>query len=169
MSAGHLRATRWIGRFMVALAAVAACMGLFFAVMGVLEWRRAAGSTGWPTVEGTVVESRRAATGRRGGAPAPVVRYEYEAGGSRHVGARLDFRMHWWSPEAIQAVLDANPVNARVTVHHDPDDPSVACLSPGSDAWNAAPIAMGAFAMGFCAVFVTLVRRAVRIAERIAG
>lgn len=156
------RYARRIGRAMLVLTVVMGCVGIFFLMMGVRQWVRADASLGWPTVRGTVTASRIAVarTGKGGRSERPDVTYRYTVDGTEHESSTIDFRVHSWSSPAAHETVSAFPVGSEVTVHHSPDDPDVACLVPGADAWSALPVGVGILAIGFCAIFAMLVRRA---------
>lgn len=156
------RYARRMGRLMLALTVVMGGVGLFFVAMGIRHWVRADASAGWPVVPGVITESRVVTrnTAKGGRSVRPVVTYRYEVDGVRHESSTLDFRVRGWGAPAAAETAARFPVGAAVTVRHSPDDPDVACLVPGADAWNALPVGVGIFAMAFCAIFAMLVRRA---------
>jgi len=156
------RYARRIGRLMLALTVVMGGVGVFFVAMGIRQWVRADASLSWPTVPGTVTESRVVTirTSKGGRSHQPSVAYRYEVDGQPHASDRLDFRVRGWGSPAPQDTVAAYPVGAAVDVHVSPHDPDVACLVPGADAWSALPVGVGLFAIGFCAIFAMLVRRA---------
>ena len=129
-----------------------AAFGIAFAVFGALEWDRASASVGWPTSPGTVTESRvhhttRTKRGRTSNSWSPHVQYRYAVDGRDLEAHRLSFRMGGTSQADAQAVVDRYPVGSSVTVHHSPDDPSLACLEPGADDWQWVPLAAGGVAV----------------------
>ena len=144
-----LAAGTWLIRA-IGLAAIA--FGIAFAVLGARDWDRASASVGWPTAAGTVAESRmhhRTHTnrGRTSSTWSPHVTYRYSVDGREFEAQRISFRVGGWSRSEAQAVVDAHPVGSAVTVHHAPDDPSLACLEPGPGDWQWVPLAIGAVAV----------------------
>ena len=139
----------------------AVAFGIGFAVFGALEWDRASASVGWPTAEGTVVESRvhhttRTNRGRTSNSYAPHVTYRYSVDGRELESRRIAFRVSGSSQSEAKAVVDRYPAGSAVTVHHSPDDPSLACLEPGADDWQWVPLAVGAVAVlvGMCIAWI---------------
>ena len=136
-------ALRWV-------AAVA--FGVGFAFFGALEWDQASASVGWPTAEGTVVESRvhhttRTNRGRTSSSYAPHVTYRYSVDGRELESRRIAFRVSGSSHSEAKAVADRYPAGSAVAVHHSPDDPSLACLEPGPGDWQWVPLAVGSVAV----------------------
>jgi hypothetical protein len=146
-----LRFARWI----VAVVCLGfACFGAAFIGIGIFDWTRAADSASWPTVQGTVIESRVVVTtstrkGRTQHSHSARMVYRYEVDGREYEAHRLSFRVHMGGEDAAQETVAAYPVGARVDVRHSPADPSLACLVPGTDAWQALPLGVGALAIAF--------------------
>jgi hypothetical protein len=144
-----LRFTKW---FVWVWAALFVAFGVGAALLGALEWDRAAASTGWPTVSGTVVESKviHSTTrhkGRTRESHSARVTYRYEVGGAELQGSRISFRFGSSSKSAAEATVEKYPEGSQVQVHHDPDDPSLACLEPGTGDWQWVPLAIAACAV----------------------
>lgn len=104
--------------------------------------RRAATSPGWPTTAGRVTESevirsRSFWTRYLISTYRASVAYEYSVAGTSHIGRVVEFGLGslWQSSEA-DAIVAAYPVGAKVTVHHDPERPDLACLSASNAAAN---------------------------------
>jgi hypothetical protein len=119
---------------------------------GVRNLVRAENSTGWPTAEGIVVESRVASSsGSKGGTTyRAAVRYEYTVSGVKHSGDDIGFGDYGSSnSDHAQQGVNRHPVGQRTKVHYMPEDPSVAVLEPGiqGQAW---------FMPAFGAVFLTV-------------
>lgn len=117
-------------------------MGVVLLVcFGVLALKGQA-TSGWPSVEGTIIESylektRRA--GGRAGVPSQIVwrptfKYEYEVQGNKHIGERRAIHPDedYKRQSAAQHVADQYPVGARVRVYYDPANPSEAVLEVGA-------------------------------------
>lgn len=159
--ARSLRFARWI----VAVVCLGfACFGAAFIGIGIFDWTRAADSASWPTVQGTVVESRVVVTtstrkGRTQRSHSARVVYRYAVGGRELEADRLSFRMHMGGEDAARDTVAAYPVGARVDVRHSPADPAVACLVPGTDAWQALPLGVGALAITFAGALWWFVQR----------
>ena len=58
---------------------------------------------------------------------------------------RIGFRMHGSTESEARATVGRYPEGSSVTVHYSPDDPSVACLEPGTGDLQWLPLAIGAF------------------------
>jgi hypothetical protein len=138
--------------FIRGMGIVAIAFGIGFAILGALEWDRAAASVGWPTAAGTVTESRvshstRTRRGRTSSIWSPLVSYRYSVDGREFEARRISFRIGSSSQSEAQAAVDAYPVGSAVTVRHSTDDPSLACLEPGPGDWQWVPVAIGAVAV----------------------
>lgn len=111
-------------------------LGAFGVYVGVEDILRAAATTQWPSVDGTVVRSGvaspdQASSGGTTKYRAEVI-YEYTVDGTGLTGRRIsaaDFATN--DRSMIQAILDRYPVGRIVTVHYQPDDPREAVLEPG--------------------------------------
>jgi hypothetical protein len=143
--------TRALSKWFVRIwGAAAIAFGAAFAIVGALDWDRAADSVGWPTVAGTVVSSRveHSTTHRRGRTThshSAHVSYRYAVAGRALESSRIGFRMHGSTESEARAIVERYPGGASVTVHHSPDDPTVACLEPGTGDLQWLPLAIGAF------------------------
>ena len=77
----------------------------------------------WPTVRGTIYQSRLTVC-NRSAASAPQVRYSYDVGGKSYDG-EVEFKTsHCGSESAAAAVVDAYPQTFTFDVHVNPEDPS---------------------------------------------
>ncbi|MCY1043759.1 DUF3592 domain-containing protein [Corallococcus sp. bb12-1] len=87
-------------------------------------------SRSWPTVQGTVVESRvETLRARRSVSFRPEVSYRYEVNGTPYTSDTFAFDGHASGALAeAQAVTRHYPAGAPVTLHYEPADPSVACI-----------------------------------------
>lgn len=143
------RIAKWIA---YAWSGIAIAFGIAMAIIGALEWDRAANSVGWPTVRGTVIESRvehstRTRKGRTTHTYTPRVRYRYGVDGREFEGDRVWFRSSSTSEAAAARTVATYASGSEVTVHHAPDDPGLACLEPGVGEMQWLPVAGGAAAM----------------------
>ncbi|HRE49417.1 MAG TPA: DUF3592 domain-containing protein [Aggregatilineales bacterium] len=124
----------------VGIAAVLCVVALLLAIRALRGWRLAGISRGWNTTQGTVLAAavqRSRRVGRTGGgAFYPVVAYEYNVGGKRYVGQRIDAG----SPvgignyQAVERRVAAYPIGGKVTVYYDPNDPATAVLEHSAGA-----------------------------------
>ena len=147
MGARTRAVSRWFARIW---GGAAIAFGLAFAVVGAVDWDRAADSVGWPTVTGTVVTSRveHSTNHRRGRTThshSAHVSYRYEVDGRALESGRIGFRMHGSTESEARATVGRYPEGSSVTVRYSPDDPSVACLEPGTGDLQWLPLAIGAF------------------------
>jgi hypothetical protein len=145
-SARGIRFATWFVRIW---AAMAIAFGIGFAIVGALDWDRAAASVGWPTAQGTITESRvhHTTTSKRGHVRhhhAAHVSFRYSVDGREFTASRITFRNMLSSESAARETVAAHPVGATVTVHYAPEDPGLACLEPGAGDWQWIPIAIGA-------------------------
>lgn len=150
-----------------AFAAIFVLVGGFFAVQGTLEWIRAADSTSWPTVDGTVTRSevtshRSTSKGRTRTSYGARIEFDYTVEGTTHHGTRRTYRVVASSESAAKEAVAAYPVGRTVVVSVDPSDPGRAVLEPGWDWSNAIPIGVGLFAIAFVSFVHWLVVRQLR-------
>lgn len=147
----------WIVRlWMVGVAVVIGGVAAFFIWMGAAERDRALAAQAWPTVPGTITESRvaesRGAKGRR--ESSAIVRYTYAVDGTSYEGNRLSFIV---ATDSAASRVARFRQGDRVEVHVNPNDPTTAVLEappPGWEAWI--PIAVGTFGVFFCTCFAIL-------------
>lgn len=147
----------WVVRlWMVGVAGVIGCVAAFFIWMGAAERDRAIAAQSWPTVEGTITESRvaesRGAKGRRDSTA--IIRYSYSVDGAPYEGNRLSYIV---ATESAAARAARYSPGDRVVVHVNPTDPAAAVLEtppPGWEAWI--PMAVGTFGVVFCTLFSLL-------------
>lgn len=159
------RVVKVVRAWFVVVTGIMACVAVFFVVMGALEWKRAAASPSWSTANGVITESRVVESSggrRRGRSYSAKVEYTFEVDGQELKGTRISYRLQSSGQSGASECVARYPVGASVTVHYDPADPSQAVLETGWDAWNAFPIGIGLFALGFCAVFLYLTFRITR-------
>ena len=150
---------RRINLVFTAFAAIFVLVGGFFVVQGTLEWIRAADSTSWPTVTGTVTHSevtthRSTSKGRPRTSYGARIEFDYTVEGTTYHGTRRTYRVVASSESAAKEAVAAHPVGRTVVVSVDPSDPGRAVLEPGWDWSNAIPIGVGLFAM----IFVVFIR-----------
>lgn len=110
---------------------------------GALLLRRARGSTSWPVVPATIMESRVV---QQGNARSPRLTFSYRKDAEGRVGHRL-----WVGPRSVAVtgpwadrVVARYPVGAAVYVAVDPHDAGYAVLEAGPRALHWLPVAIGA-------------------------
>jgi hypothetical protein len=165
------RALRLARIFVRVWAGLVMVFGVTFAVIGAIEWDRAAESASWPTAPGVVTESRVVRSTRRtGGRTRPSssahVEYAFDALGVHRTASRVGFRMGSSSEESAREVVARYPVGTTVTVRYSPDDPALACLEPGTGDWQWVPIAIGVGAVLFGGVVGWFVPKSARLTGR---
>lgn len=140
------KARWWLRKLTIPLSMVVLGLVIIFYGLHVLE--QAGASANWPAVSGKVLasgieetlwsESKRindrntgTRTEKRYG---PQVRYEYRAYGMLYTGQgiRIVDALHE-HPEAVQPIVARYPVDSRVRVYFNPNDPAQAVLEPGVD------------------------------------
>ena len=130
---------------------VAALAGI--GLIGLALWlrARAAQSRRWPSVEGTVLESR--VDDAHLEFMKPVLRYRYVVDGRSHVGFRVAFSGYGVSRRAMADLIRPYAVGQAVRVFYDPAHPASAVLDPhGRSDW----VYWLLFGLGFCALAVWL-------------
>lgn len=110
--------------------------GAFAVYVGIQDVLRAAGTTRWPSVDGTIVRSLVASPEQPSSSGSTKYRadvvYEYAVDGADLTGNRIttaDFATNDHS--VIQGIVDRYPVGRIVAVHYRPDDPRESVLEPG--------------------------------------
>lgn len=117
--------------------------GIFLMAWGGNELKKAYESRSWPGTPGTITSAyiqtshHRSSEGRSSTSYAPKVSYRYTVEGKTHMCDRIAFGgasggMESWA----KAVVDEYPSGKQVTVHYNPQDPSVAVLKTGFS-WGA--------------------------------
>jgi hypothetical protein len=91
-------------------------------------------SPDWPTAQGTVMSSHvETLRGKRAVSFRPEVSYRYEVNGVPYTSDTVAFDGHGSGGlESAQAVSRHYATGSKVTLHYEPDDPSVACLQCGA-------------------------------------
>ena len=126
---------------------------------GIGELLKASRSKSWPTVPGTVTESRvdRQTDSKGRIAEFPVVRYQYEVDGKPYRRGDLSrsgtVTTSWF--ESAQSVTARYVVGQPVKVYYDRQHPESAVLEPGTTAGMWAmlwPAALFWFVIGACAI-----------------
>ncbi|HKR57072.1 MAG TPA: DUF3592 domain-containing protein [Gemmatimonadales bacterium] len=108
-----------------------AAVGLYMLWRGAGDWQAGSRSSAWPTVAGTVLESR-AETPARGSTYQAHVAYSYKVSGQVYEGDRIGFGMATrGSWQSVQGIIGPYPVGAVVQVHYDPATPDESVLQPG--------------------------------------
>ena len=129
-------------------------------VIGGTSMQLGEASTNWPTVEGVIKSAQIGDTGR----PAregdsrsyhPEIRYEYLVDGETFTSERISFRLEGIQsharPEIAEIVASYRP-GSKVTVHYNPEDPSVSCLETGMNVGGLVLIGMVCMAIGLLVV-----------------
>ncbi len=165
------RALRLARIFVRVWSGLVMAVGITFAVIGAIEWDRAAESASWPTAPGVVTESRVVrSAGRAGGRirhrSSAHIEYAFDASGVHRTASRVGFRMGSTSEDSAREVVARYPVGTAVTVHYSPEDPALACLEPGTDEWQWVPIVIGAGAVLFGGVVGWFVPKSARLTGR---
>ena len=119
----------------------------------------------WPSVEGTVVESRVARSSPTSGGPRYYarVKYEYDVNGVNYAAKTISIgAMREFARESSAAkIVGKYPVGKRARVYYDPEDPSRAVLEPGasSDVITILPIGVFVVVIGLAVLVVFLLRK----------
>ncbi|RYZ36613.1 MAG: DUF3592 domain-containing protein [Myxococcaceae bacterium] len=105
-------------------------IGVALAFAGGRMIYRSTASRSWPTVQGTVVESRvETLRAKRSVSYRPEVSYRYEVNGTPYTSDTFAFDGHASGGlTEAQAVTRHYPTGAPVTLHYEPADPAVACI-----------------------------------------
>jgi hypothetical protein len=113
---------------------------------------RASASARWPTVIGTITESRLAIENDRDGDETyrADIRFAYRVGERDYQGSTV--KWGWTAIFALRsraaAVLAKYPAGMKVTVHYDPAQPRTAVLEPLSREGMGAPLVFAASFVG---------------------
>ena len=125
------RILAWVG--MVVL-----LMGLGSGAWGAWEIGSGLASAAWPGVPGRITESSVVTVpGVHAETRHAIIRYEYRVGGRSYVGKRVSFR----GGAAPERFVSKYRAGSRVTVYHEPEDPSNAALEVGMDGGDVVRIA----------------------------
>jgi len=119
--------------FLFLFALVPLVLGGYLLVRGARDIGEAMASTSWPTAQGTIVESRVVATGKRGGGTFnyyPKVIYTYTVNGKEYTGDEVYPHLFWSQGPSLR-VVEAYPFGSMKTVHYSPNQPEEAMLEPG--------------------------------------
>lgn len=133
---------------MQSLFALAALLsGLALLALALWMRRRAAQCAHWPSVEGTVLESR--VDDAHLEFMKPVLRYQYTVDGRRYVGFRVAFSGYGISRPSMAALIRPYPAGRTVRVFYDPRRPASAVLDNRARSdW----VYWLLFGLGFCAL-----------------
>lgn len=132
-------------------------------------------STAWPTVEGTVTESkivqRTMKRGRKSDTPIamPSITYRYAVGGVEHLGTRLFFGSQYpesWTPGAkwttdTKEYVGRYPAGATLRVHYDPADAATSVVEAGLKPAIVLPVVLSIWAIA-AGVIVVIVEPRLR-------
>lgn len=121
----------------------------------------------WPTTDGQVVRAEVVTTQQHHSRPnrarrnysvtmyVPRIVYSYEAGGHRYESDNIGWSTSANRPSVAEKTVKRFPLQSRVRVFYDPDDPAQATLSPSMGMiplvlwFFAGVMAFGAFAVGW--------------------
>ena len=149
-----------------ALIFIAGGIGLIIWGYGIVK--KAKASTGWPTVEGTVVsakvERKKSTSGRRRGSSttykAEVV-YDYSVEDTPYSSNRISFGEYSsGNPNHARQIVNRYPQGGEVTVYFKPGQPKISVLEPGESWSTYMPLGMGVvfFLMGLIVLFSKNIR-----------
>lgn len=141
--------------FLIPLACIA--LGTGGVVQYLQNRRQARASARWPTVAGTITESKLAVELDEDGDEKyrADIRFVYRVGGREFEGANVKWgwtAIYAWRSHAA-AALAAYPMGKAVTVHYDPAQPMTAVLDPLNREGMAMPLVFAA-AIGGIGLFV---------------
>jgi hypothetical protein len=115
-------------------------IGIFFPAFAVVcsyllyvSWRRGNASVHWPSVKGSVIESRFVLEGDESEL---IIRYEYLADAKSREGNTVTFSGFSLDLDTLEAYVRKYPQGASVRVYYDPVQPDVSVLEPGVEAKN---------------------------------
>lgn len=116
---------------------------------------RTRASTAWPTTEGSVVSSTvETLRSKRSVSFHPEVRYRYEVNGQSYTSDTISFGGNdSGALAAAQSYTHHYPSGAKVTVHYEPEDPSVVCLECGSAGMANYVVTLGGLVLAAVAAF----------------
>ncbi len=143
-------------RLAILINAVFFMIGLGIFGYSMYEAVKAYGSTDWPTVKGTIVDSRIGIhSGSEDGTTyTPDVMYEYWVQGKLYRAGNIrPSKLDESSPADAQRKLDRFPTGASVTVYYNPADPYDALLEPGMELHNYLIPFVGIFVMADSVAF----------------
>lgn len=107
-------------------AGLAFIVGAAFTGLALWMRSRARACLHWPSVDGTIIESRIDDAHLE--MIKPVLRYRYQVDGQTHVGFRVAFSGYGSSRPAMDRLIAPYPVGATVRVFYNPRDPASAVL-----------------------------------------
>jgi hypothetical protein len=132
--------------------------GIFLLLYGINQIYGGYKSTKWPTTDGIVIESRigkniPSSTDKvRTPTFYPIVRYEYNAQGTKYTCNRIRFSGGTGDKRSkAKKYVDKYPVGKAVIVYYYPDDPKTAVLEPGM-VWTAFMASLGGLVFLFVGV-----------------
>ncbi len=134
-----------------------AVIGAILALVASHSLEEATAVKNWPTIEGTVVDSR--VVGER--AFGPAVTYEYAVGDSQYT-ATSNLRAPMFGGkrkkfEVARKLVEEYPIGKRVTVYYSPANPSKARLFTGAgwDVYAKLGLGVTLFALGLFGLLLT--------------
>ena len=128
---------------------VFACIGAPVLRHGVSQYRSGQASEAWPTVAGTVMDSRLVALGEKNRSVGVEVSYRYAVDGRDFDGTRIRFADITTGGRSDPATVQKRyPAGAEIRVHVDPQDATNAVLEPGVFGQVYGVLAAGAAFLG---------------------
>jgi len=112
-------------------------MGYLLAIyLGMNAYHMGKVSESWPTVQGSVLQSKVVTSHDSKGRStySADVQYAYRIGGKEYKSNKIDTRAGTWSSsDSSDAYEEVNqyPIGRSVAIHYNPDKPWVAVLEPG--------------------------------------
>ena len=119
--------------FPLFFALIAAAIGCWLTYRGVVRTWTVIASSGWPAVNGRVVNAEMKPCGKSGKPDChPVVKYEYEIDGRKYSGTVINpTKEGGYSEPEAKDLLDQFEKGRVVQVYYDPKDPGSAFLVHG--------------------------------------
>lgn len=131
------------------LSNVSICLAPFFfllavvlGIAGVINRNKAKKASGWPSVQGKVIDARleeQKSTDLDDNLSIhyrPVVTYQYEIGGQTYASNRTGVIPMNYDQKTAQKKLDAFPMGSALTVFYNPENPEEALLNPSKTTAN---------------------------------
>ncbi|MEI2611155.1 MAG: DUF3592 domain-containing protein [Candidatus Promineifilaceae bacterium] len=107
-------------------------LGLF--IGGALSFRAALSTQSWPTTEGRITSAQIYEDSDEDGTSYGLnVSYNYTVNDQRYTGTRIELTDYSSSRNYAEGLAEKYPVEAVVTVHYDPADPTKSVLETGAN------------------------------------
>jgi len=153
------------------------CIGLFalvFTVVGIVlilrsqqDKKKMTQSLNWPSVDGTVTESRVMTTSDDEGSNLyrPYIKYEYQAGGTKLTNDKFSLGMVYSTSniKKSQETVTRYPVGRQVKVYVNPANPAESALEQKGSTTATLVIGIVLVVLGICAGIPTLIGMLVSI------